>query len=107
MLRVGRVVKGFPLLRLHAAVPDDDGDRAGQHIAEFLPFVGLVGIGGTAGIKRHADGFHHVLLCVGNDPFHLIVKFRVGLLEEVLAVKDDLLIVVIAEEIFQVCAEAL
>ena len=84
-----------------------DGNASLEHITEFLAFMGIVRISGAACLQRQQDGFHHVLLCVGYDPFDFIIQVCVDFLKIILFSEYNLFIRGFGEEIADGGAQAL
>ena len=67
-----------------------NGERAGQDIAKLFSFVGIIRIGGAAGLQSQKDGFHYVFLGVWDDPFYVVAAVGIGFFKVILSAEDDL-----------------
>ena len=73
MFLIRREVEGFTFFCLVCLAAYVDGYTALEHIPEFLPFMGIIRIGGASGLQGEEDGLHHVLLGIGDNPFDFII----------------------------------
>lgn len=82
-------------------------DTSFQHIAHFLACMRGFHTGTPPGSKGHTDGFHLIFLCVWNQPFNLVSKFRIIFQKIIFFPKDNLFRCVICKKFLKAAAETL
>ena len=76
-----------------------NGDIALQDVAKLFSLMRIVGVCFPAWLQCQKNRLHHVLLCVGNDPFDLIFQFQIVLFKVICLSKDDLLLRSLVKEL--------
>ena len=74
---------------------------SGQNITEFFSLMGVIRETGSAGLQSHEDGFHIMLLGIGDDPFDFIVQFLILFFKIIRAGENNLFFPGLIEEISQ------
>ena len=102
----GAEIEGVPPPDLLLLLAADENDNAGEHVAELLPLVGIVRLGGRAGSQRHQDGLQSVSLGVGHQPADGHARLLVRLDEHIVrGVGHDAVVLPVAEELADVGAQ--
>ena len=95
----GQIIEAFILAGLFHPVAYDDFHRAGENIAEFFAFVGIILHGFAAGGHFDQDGLHAVFLGGGYQPADAAANlFFIFLDEDIILAEYDLFIIGLGEE---------
>lgn len=92
MRAVGSIIKGIPLFGRMCFFAQMNHDTSFEHISEFLSLVGIVRISGPSCLQMQTNGFHAVLLRIGNNPLNPVAAFSVLFYKIIFLRKNNLLL---------------